>query len=283
MIQQLRENLTREWKVLLGFLAAAILLPIGLESYNSATEIWIFGLLAVAFNLLLGYTGLLSFGQAIFFGLGAYVSGLILLHLEWNIFVIMVAAIFSGGLAAMAIGYFCVQRVGIYFILLTFSFNLMVYFIAYEWDEVTGSVDGLFGADRPFLSIPGLFELDMGSYEAYYVFTVVVVMVCYYLISRIVRSPFGKVLTMIRENEERAAALGCNVRLYKLMVFTIAGMFSSLAGMLYVGLFQYVPIDAIEWLTSANIVFMALIGGIANMIGPMIGAGIFIMLSDTLS
>ncbi|MCZ6556868.1 MAG: branched-chain amino acid ABC transporter permease, partial [SAR324 cluster bacterium] len=283
MIQQLRENLTREWKVLLGFLAAAILLPIGLESYNSATEIWIFGLLAVAFNLLLGYTGLLSFGQAIFFGLGAYVSGLILLHLEWNIFVIMVAAIFSGGLAAMAIGYFCVQRVGIYFILLTFSFNLMVYFIAYEWDEVTGSVDGLFGANRPFLSIPGLFELDMGSYEAYYVFTVVVVMICYYLISRIVRSPFGKVLTMIRENEERAAALGCNVRLYKLMVFTIAGMFSSLAGMLYTGLFQYVPIDAIEWLTSANIVFMALIGGLANMIGPMIGAGIFIWLSDTLS
>ncbi|MCZ6626949.1 MAG: branched-chain amino acid ABC transporter permease [SAR324 cluster bacterium] len=283
MIQQLRENLSREWKVLLGFLAAAILLPIALDSYNSASEIWIFGLLAVAFNLLLGYTGLLSFGQAIFFGLGAYVSGLILLHLEWNIFVIMVAAIFSGGLAAMAIGYFCVQRVGIYFILLTFSFNLMVYFIAYEWDEVTGSVDGLFGADRPFLSIPGLFELDMGSYEAYYVFTVVVVMVCYYLISRIVRSPFGKVLTMIRENEERAAALGCNVRLYKLMVFTIAGMFSSLAGMLYTGLFQYVPIDAIEWLTSANIVFMALIGGIANMIGPMIGAGIFIMLSDTLS
>lgn len=283
MIQQLRENLTREWKVLLGFLAAAILLPIVMESYTSASEIWIFGLLAVAFNLLLGYTGLLSFGQAIFFGLGAYVSGLILLHLEWNIFVIMVAAIFSGGLAAMAIGYFCVQRVGIYFILLTFAFNLMVYFIVYEWDEVTGSVDGLFGADRPFLSIPGLFELDMGSYEAYYVFTVVVVMICYYLISRIVRSPFGKVLTMIRENEDRAAALGCNVRLYKLMVFTIAGMFSSLAGMLYTGLFQYVPIDAIEWLTSANIVFMALIGGTANMIGPMIGAGIFIWLSDTLS
>ncbi len=283
MIQQLRENLTREWKVLLGFLAAALVLPIVMESYTSASEIWIFGLLAVAFNLLLGYTGMLSFGQAIFFGLGAYVSGLILANLEWNIFVIMVAAIFSGGLAAMAIGYFCVQRVGIYFILLTFSFNLMAYFIVYEWDEVTGSVDGLYGADRPFLSIPGLFELDMGSYEAYYAFTVVVVMICYYLISRIVRSPFGKVLTMIRENEARAEALGCNVKLYKLMVFTIAGMFSSLAGMLYTGLFQYVPIDAIEWLTSANIVFMALIGGIANMIGPMIGAGIFIWLSDTLS
>ena len=283
MMQQLLENLTREWKVLLGFLAAAILLPIVLESYNSASEIWIFGLLAVAFNLLLGYTGMLSFGQAIFFGIGAYVSGLVLANLEWNIFVIMVTAILSGGLAAIVLGFFCVQRVGIYFILLTFSFNLMAYFIVYEWDEVTGSVDGLYGADRPLLSIPGLFELDMGSYEAYYAFTVVVVMICYYLISRIVRSPFGKMLTMIRENEERAEALGCNVKLYKLIVFTIAGMFSSLAGMLYTGLFQYVPIDAIEWLTSANIVFMALIGGIANMIGPMIGAGIFIWLSDTLS
>ena len=279
----LRETIMRQWKVLLGFLAATVLLPIVLQSYNTASEIWIYGLLAVAFNMLLGYTGLLSFGQAIYFGLGAYVSGILLAHLEWNIFVVMGAAVLAGGLGAIVTGYFCVQRVGIYFILLTFSFNLMAYFIAYEWDEVTGSVDGMYGATRPTLSIPLLFELDLSSYEGYYIFTAVVVLLCYFLIGRIVRSPFGKVLTMIRENEGRAAALGYNVKLYKLMVFTIAGMFSGLAGMLYTSLFEYVPIEVVEWLTSANILFMAIIGGTSNMLGPLIGAAIFIWLSDTLS
>ncbi len=275
--------MVRRWKVLLGFAAAVVLLPIVLQSYNTASEIWIYGLLAVAFNLLLGYTGLLSFGQAIFFGVGAYVSGLLLVHLEWNIFAVMAAAILTGALAAIVTGFICVQRIGIYFILLTFSFNLMAYFIVYEWDEVTGSVDGLYGATRPALAIPTLFALDLGSYEGYYGFTVVAVLVCYLIMGRIVRSPFGKVLAIIRENELRAAALGYNVKLYKLTVFTIAGGFSGLAGMLYTGLFEYVPIDVIEWTTSANVVFMALIGGTGKMIGPLIGAGIFIWLSDTLS
>ncbi len=275
--------LLRDWKVLLGFAVGIILLPYVLQSYNTASQVCIFGLLAVAFNMLLGYTGLLSFGQATFFSLGAYSSGLLLAHLEWNIFVVMVIATIMGGLGALIIGIICVQRVGIYFILLTFSFNLMFYFIVYEWTEVTGSVDGLYGATRPTLSIPFLFELDLSSYEGYYAFTVAVVLLCYFVIGRIVRSPFGKTLTMIRENELRAAALGYNVKLYKLMVFTIAGMFSGLAGMLYTGLFEYVPIEVANWSTSVEIVFMALIGGIANMIGPLIGAGIFIWLSDTLS
>jgi branched-chain amino acid transport system permease protein len=267
----------------IGFLAAVILLPVVVGSYSTATEIWIFAILAVAFNLLLGYTGLLSFGQATFFGLGAYTSGLLLVHYQTNIFVALVAGALAGGLGALILGYFCVRGVGIYFILLTFSFNLMVYFVAYEWTSLTGGEDGLGGVRRPDLSIPAVFLVSLKPHLNYYIFTVAIVLACYYIIGRIVRSPFGKVLQLIRENELRASAVGYNIRLYKLLAFAVAGVFSGLAGMLYAGLFEYVPIEVVEWSTSGNIVFMTLIGGIGNMIGPLIGAGIFIWLSDSLS
>ncbi|MBW2147865.1 MAG: branched-chain amino acid ABC transporter permease [Deltaproteobacteria bacterium] len=272
------------WRVPVAFLAAVILLPLVVGSYSTATEIWIFGILAVAFNLLLGYTGLLSFGQATFFGLGAYTSGLLLVHYQPNVFVALAAGALAGGLAALIIGYFCVRGMGgIYFILLTFSFNLMVYFVAYEWTSLTGGEDGLGGVGRPGLSIPLFLFVSLKPHLSYYIFTVVVVLSCYYIIGRIVRSPFGKVLQLIRENETRASAVGYNIRLYKLLAFTVAGLFSGLAGMLYAGLFEYVPIEVVEWSTSGNIVFMTLIGGMGNMIGPLLGAGIFIWLSDSLS
>jgi branched-chain amino acid transport system permease protein len=274
---------SRTWIIAGLFLVAIILLPIVVRSYSTASEIWIFGLLAVAFNLLLGYTGLLSFGQATFFGMGAYTSGLLLLHYQSNLLVALVAGALVGGVAALIVGFFCVRREGIYFILLTFSFNLMVYFVAYEWTTLTGGEDGLAGVKRPALSIPPLLNLDLSPHLNYYIFTVVIMMVCYYLILRIVRSPFGKVLQLIRENELRASALGYNIVLYKLLAFTIAGFFSGAAGTLYAGLFEYVPIEVVEWSTSGNIVFMALIGGTANMVGPLIGAGIFLWLSDSLS
>ncbi|MBW2307448.1 MAG: branched-chain amino acid ABC transporter permease [Deltaproteobacteria bacterium] len=272
------------WRVPVAFLAAVILLPLVVGSYSTATEIWIFGILAVSFNLLLGYTGLLSFGQATFFGLGAYTSGLLLVHYQPNVFVALAAGALAGGLAALIIGYFCVRGMGgIYFILLTFSFNLMVYFVAYEWTSLTGGEDGLGGVGRPGLSIPLFLFVSLKPHLSYYIFTVVVVLSCYYIIGRIVRSPFGKVLQLIRENETRASTVGYNIRLYKLLAFTVAGLFSGLAGMLYAGLFEYVPIEVVEWSTSGNIVFMTLIGGMGNMIGPLLGAGIFIWLSDSLS
>jgi branched-chain amino acid transport system permease protein len=135
---------------------------------------------------------------------------------------------------------------------------------------------------RPDLSIPFLL-VSLKPHLNYYIFTVAVVLACYYIIVRIVRSPFGRVLQLIREDELRASAVGYNIRLYKLLAFTIAGFFSGLAGMLYAGLFEYVPIEVVEWSTSGNIVFMTLIGGMGNMIGPLLGASIFIWLSDSLS
>jgi branched-chain amino acid transport system permease protein len=273
----------RNLRVPVAFLAAIILLPVAVGSYSTASEIWIFGILAVAFNLLLGYTGLLSFGQATFFGIGAYISGLLLVHYQSNIFVALAAGALAGGLAALLLGYFCVRGLGIYFILLTFSFNLMIYFVAYEWTSLTGGEDGLGGVSRPDLSIPAFFLVSLKPHLSYYIFTVVVVLACYYIMGRIVRSPFGRVLQLIRENEPRASAVGYNIRLYKLLAFTVAGVFSGLAGMLYAGLFEYVPIEVVEWSTSGNIVFMTLIGGTGNMIGPLVGAGIFIWLSDSLS
>jgi branched-chain amino acid transport system permease protein len=273
----------RNWIVPVAFLAVIILLPLVVGSYTTATEMWIFGILAVAFNLLLGYTGLLSFGQATFFGIGAYTSGLLLVHYQINIFVVLAAGALAGGIAALILGYLCVRGLGIYFLLITFSFNLMVYFVAYEWTSLTGGEDGLGGVGRPDLSIPAILLVSLKPHLNYYIFTVVVVLLCYYIIGRIVRSPFGSVLQLIRENELRASAVGYNIRLYKLIAFTIAGFFSGLAGMLYAGLFEYVPIEVVEWSTSGNIVFMTLIGGMGNMIGPLLGASIFIWLSDSLS
>jgi branched-chain amino acid transport system permease protein len=239
-----------------------------------ATEILIFAVVALANNLILGYTGMLSFGQATFFGVGAYAAGLLTIHAGLPLPVVLAAAtVLATGLAVL-IGAVCVQRIGLYFIMLTFAFNQMFYFIAYSWTTLTGGEDGLPGVRRPAALADDL---------TFYVLVALLFLACLLLMKRVVDSPWGRVFRAIRDNEARAAAVGHDVRRYKLLSFTISAAFTGFAGALYSLLYGIVPIDAIHWLRSGDIVFMTLIGGSGHFFGPIIGAAFFIWLSETVS
>jgi branched-chain amino acid transport system permease protein len=261
----------------LAVLAAMVALPLVVRP-ALASEIWIFAIFGLGCNLLLGYTGLLSFGQSTFFGSAAYVAGWLLKHWGVNVFVALAAGTGVGALSALAVGYLCVQRAGIYFIMLTFALNQLFYFVAYQWTSVTGGEDGMPGIPRP-----ALLGIDFSNPIAYYVFVSVLFLVSLGLMKRVVESPFGKILQAIRENETRAEAVGYDVARFKLLAFVVAGAFSGLAGVLYAMLFGIVPLEAIGFVFSGNVVFATLIGGSGSLYGPIIGSVVFIWLSESVS
>src|SRR3954468_9577512 len=264
-------------KETLLLLAAVLALPFLLRPAIAA-EIWIFAIFGLGLNLLLGYTGLLSFGQSTFFGSAAYVAGWLLKHYAINVFLALGIGVGVGGVSALVVGYLCVQRSGLYFIMLTFALNQLFYFIAYQWTSVTGGEDGMPGVPRPeFLG------LDFKNPLNYYAFVSLVFLFFLYLMKRIVESPLGKILVAIRENEVRAGAVGYNVPRFKLLAFVIGGAFSGAAGVLYAMLFGIVPLEAIGFVTSGNVVFATLIGGSGSLYGPIIGSVVFIWLSESMS
>ena len=261
----------------LAIVAAIVLLPLVVR-HAIATEIWIFAIFGLGLNLLLGYTGLLSFGQSTFFGSAAYVAGYLLKHYAINVFLALGVGVGVGAASALLVGYLCVQRSGIYFIMLTFALNQLFYFIAYQWTSVTGGEDGMPGIGRP-----ALFGIDFGDPLNYYIFVSVLFLVSLWGMKRVVESPLGKILQAIRENELRAEAVGYNVPRFKLLAFVIAGAFSGLAGVLYAMLFGIVPLEAISFVFSGNVVFATLIGGSGSLYGPIIGSFVFIWLSESVS
>jgi branched-chain amino acid transport system permease protein len=265
---------TRTW---LAVLAAVVLLPVFVR-HAIATEIWIFAIFGLGLNLLLGYTGLLSFGQATFFGSAGYVAGYLLKHYDIGVPLVLAIGIAVGALTAAVVGYLCVQRAGLYFIMLTFALNQMFYFTAYQWTSVTGGEDGMPGVPRP--NVAGL---DIHQPLAYYALVAVLFLVALWVMKRIVESPLGKILQSIRDNELRAEALGYDVARMKLAAFVIGGAFSGLAGVLYAMLFGIVPLEAIGFVFSGNVVFATLIGGSGSLYGPVIGSFVFIWLSESVS
>lgn len=273
----------RENRSMLILAAVFAVLPFVLPYTALANEIMLFALAAVAFDLCVGYAGVMMFCQASFFGAGVYVTALTLLHLTDNIF----AAIFLGMLVpatmAVFIGYMASLRSGSYSVLLTLAFNEMIYFIAFQWSSVTGGDDGLTGIQRPNLELPGLPTIDLQSSLAYYFFAYVFFIAAFYIIRRITVSPFGKVLQAVRENEQRAQAIGYNVRLYKMLVFSIGGLFMGLAGSLYCMYINFAHIHNVHFETSGNIVMMVLIGGMGTLFGPVVGAGLIVLASDLAS
>lgn len=266
--------MSRAW---LAVLAAVVVLPMAVR-HAIATEIWIFAIFGLGLNLLLGYTGLLSFGQSTFFGSAAYVAGYLLKHYAINVFLALAIGIAVGAVSAALVGYLCVQRSGLYFIMLTFALNQMFYFIAYQWTTVTGGEDGMPGIGRP-----ALLGVDFRNPLAYYVFVAALFLLSLWIMKRIVESPLGKILQAIRENDVRAEAVGYDVPRFKLLAFIIGGAFSGLAGVLYAMLFGIVPLEAIGFVFSGNVVFATLIGGSGSLYGPIIGSFVFIWLSESVS
>ncbi len=230
------------------------------------TEVFIWSLFAVAFNILMGYTGMISFGQAAYLGIGGYTAGLLLKKLAWMPFWAgLVAAPIGGALAAAVIGYFCIRRTNIYFAILTLAFGQIVYLIAFKWYDFTGGDNGLIGVPVPeWVKDP--------TFSNYYKFVLVIVIVAVYVLWRIVNSPFGKTLSAIRENPERTGFIGVNVKRYQLYAFMVAGFFSGLAGALMMVNERSVYPDLAHWTQSTQVLLMSLLGGVYTFFGPIVGA-----------
>ena len=258
-------------------LVAVLILPLAVRP-AIASEIWIFAIFGLGANLLLGYTGLLSFGQSTFFGSAAYVAGWLMKVHGLNAFLALLAGTGVGALSAAVVGYLCVQRSGLYFIMLTFALNQLFYFTAYQWTSVTGGEDGMPGVPRP-----ELLGIDFKNPIVYYAFVALLFLISLFLMKKITESPLGKILQAIRENEVRAEAVGYAVPRFKLLAFVIGGAFSGLAGVLYAMLFGIVPLEAISFVFSGNVIFATLIGGSGSLYGPVIGSFVFIWLSESMS
>jgi branched-chain amino acid transport system permease protein len=261
-----------------GIALAPFLLP-----PTIATEILIFAIVAVAANLLIGLSGLFSFGQAAFFGLGGYTGGWLLANFDLPLVVPLLAGALVGGGAAAAIGAICIRRAGMYFIMLTFAFNQMIYYVAYSWRDVTGGEDGLAGIVRPDIGLFGASSIDLNGPLAFYVLVSALFLISFAMMSRIAGSPLGRIMVATRDNTRRAASIGYNVSNAQTLVFALSGAFTGLAGVLYSMLYWIMPIDAVHWLNSGYIVFMVLIGGTSSLFGPVMGAAIFIWLQDFFS
>jgi branched-chain amino acid transport system permease protein len=234
-----------------------------------ATDILIFALFAVSLNLLLGYTGLVSFGHAAYFGIGAYACALLMRKASIVFPVSFVGAGLFGAVAALIIGFFCVRLTKIYFAMLTLAFSQIVWAAAFKWNSLTGG-------DTGFIGIP--FPQYLDSKTRYYYFTLAVVVVCLFIIRKVVNSPFGRILTTIRENSERTEFIGINVKFFQLVAFIISGFFSALAGALF-GIFNHsVFPDFLFWPASAEVLIMTILGGMYSFFGPAVGAAVVLYL-----
>jgi len=266
-----------------SFFAFFLIFPFLVPYKALATQVLIYGLFALGFNLLYGYAGLLSFGHAAYFGLGAYGTGVVLARLHWE----SVWASLAVGLALAAaggalIGYFCLRRRGIYFAMLSLAFAQLLYFVGFQLTGLTGGDDGLRGI--PVLAVGlGALSISLDSPITFYYFALAVVGVAVAGLKRILDSPFGAVLQAIRENSGRATACGYDINRVKLLSFVFSGAFAGLAGGLNALYLRIVPIDILYWTTSGQVVMMALLGGAGTFFGPFVGAGVFLILEDVLS
>jgi branched-chain amino acid transport system permease protein len=277
------------WRIpwtLIIFLAALTLPWIGTR-YDTflGTQIAIYALFAMSLNLLLGTTGLVSFGHAAYFGIGSYACGILMKTAGvpfWAAF--PAAGLIAAGFAA-AFGFFCVRLTKIYFAMLTLAFAQIVWAICFKWNDFTGGDQGL--PDVPFPDIgwmsalPGFGHMRIG--EQFYVLTLILVALCIAALHRLTLSPFGRVLTTIRENPERAAFIGVDVRAYELAAFAIAGGFAGLSGALF-GIFNRgVFADFVFWSKSADVMIMTILGGMDHFWGPAVGALILTLLNQQIT
>jgi len=248
-----------------------------------ATRIVVMGLAAMSLNFLLGFTGVLSFGHAAYFGLGAYGAAMAIKYLGAGTIPAMALGVVVASLAAMAIGALIVRRRGVYFAMVTIAFGQVFYFLAFRWNSVTGGDDGLTGWHRLPINF-GFATLDIfGNDKAFYYFALAVFAVCVAAMAKLIDSPFGRSLTAIRENERRARFLGVPVEFHIWLSFVISCFFVSVAGTLYALLNNFTDPRALRFDLSGNFVIMAVLGGMRTFWGPLIGAAVFVALQDYVS
>ena len=237
-----------------------------------------FALFACAFNLLLGFTGLLSFGHAAFFGSAAYITGWFVKSQNWTPELAILAGTIGAGLIGLVVGAVAIRRQGIYFAMITLAIAQMVYFVCLQ-APFTGGEDGLQGVPRGKLF--GILPLVSDTVMYYFVVTVFVL--CFLFISRIVNSPFGQVLKMIRENEPRAISLGYQVDRYKLLAFVLSAALAGVAGSMKTLVMGFATLSDVHWSMSGEVILMTLLGGVGTFFGPVLGSAIVIGLQNMLA
>ena len=265
-----------------AWLMFAILLALGLVAPFVAYPTFLmkllcFALFASAFNLLLGFAGLLSFGHAAFFGGAAYVCAWLVKEAGWSPGFGLVAGTVVGGLLGALFGWVAIRRSGIYFAMITLALAQLVFFLALQL-PFTGGEDGLQGVPRG-----KLFGIDLSDNLAMYYFVFAVFFAGFWLIHRTVHSPFGQVLKAIRENEPRAISLGYQVERYKLLAFVISAALTGLAGSMKALVFQLASLTDVHWHMSGEVVLMTLLGGLGTILGPAAGASIIVILQNELA
>ena len=268
---------------LLMAIAIVLVMPLTMQSGSLASEVLIFGLAAMGCNLLLGYTGLLSFGQGIFFGLGSYTIALTLTRWPLPMPLALAAAIAMGALGAAIVGWVAIRQRGTYFVMLTLAFAQMFYFLAYSFPGLTGGDNGLLDIPRPSIAMAGLTLWPLASPWQYYGFVAAVFLVAFWLLQKASASIFGRTLLAVRDNEERAGAIGYNLRLLKLQAFVISGAVTGLAGALHAMMTGIAPLANAEYHTSEMILVMAVIGGTANLLASLLGSAFYLLMGDWLS
>jgi branched-chain amino acid transport system permease protein len=249
------------------------LVPLCGGSYflSFATEVLIFAIFAMSLDILLGYTGLMSFGHAAFFGLGAYTVVLLGAKYGLSLWLGLFAGIAVAAIGAVVIGFFCVRVKGIPFLMLTMAFAQLIYSVAVKWRDFTGGSDGVGGVVRP-----SLLSFSLDSPELMYLLILAFFVATYFALRRLVDSPLGKSFVGIRENEMRMRAMGYPTVKYKLLSFVISGAVAGMAGGLYAFFNEYISPDAVYWSASGDVLVMVTLGGAGSLVGPVIGVITFL-------
>ena len=269
------------WTLILTLLAATVPFFASRYHIDLATYIVIFAMFATSLNLLLGVTGLVPFGHAAYFGIGSYVCAITMGDSGLPFIPAFLLGGIAGALGAAVFGYFCVRLTSTYFSMLTMAFAQIVWAICFKWNDVTGGEQGYPRVPMPDMSfmdwIPGIGSMRVG--EKYFFVALVLSALCIAAMRRITDSPFGRILTSIRDNPERAQFIGIDVRRYQLIVFTLAGGFAGFAGALF-GIYKRgVFPDFLYWSKSAEVLIMTIFGGIHHFWGPTVGSAVMLLLN----
>jgi len=249
------------------------------------TEILIYGLVAMSLDILLGYTGLLSFMHCAYLGIGAYTVGLFLVWVDpsASVWLLLLLGTVMTALIALPIGCLQVRAGGFAFALLTIAFGMMYYTVVWKWRSLTGGDDGLVGISSPHIAIGNWVIGSLDNPTTMYLFTLFIVLICFFIAWRIVHSPLGAVLESIRENEERASFIGINVRRYKLMGWMLACTLAGVGGVLFTLLRSTLAPNIMDASAGGAVLMMVLLGGLGTLWGPFIGAAVFIFGQDYIS
>jgi branched-chain amino acid transport system permease protein len=275
---------TGYWIVFAAIVAALAVAPLVLPPFwqRFVTEILVWGLLAMSSDILIGYTGMVSFGHSAFFGMGMYGAAAALLSVKPpNLWLALLFGLSAAALVAVFVAFFATRLRDIYFAITTLVFSQIFYVIIFTWTEVTGGENGLTFSQPP-LSIPGIFSTRFTT-ETMHWFILGVVTCSYLLLRRITQSPFGKVLQAIRENEPRTRAIGYHVERYKMMAVMLSGLFAGAAGVLYALQNRFAAPDFVFFLISGETVIFNVMGGAGTLVGPVAGAAFFLLLREGVS